>query len=541
MTLLELPCTEKKLQLEKSNEELAFRIIQELYAIGVKEWVLCAGKRNAPLFALLTNQPLIKVSYWFDERSAAFFALGRARASEAPIALLTTSGTAAAEPLPAVMEAYYSGVPLVVVTGDRPRRFAHTGAPQCVEQVGIFGLYAPEALDLAVNEPFHVKGWQQRTPMHLNVRFEEPKATSEEQRSQYLIKQTAISTPLADEPYEMETVETFLSKTKRPLVIVSTLPPRARQAVKHFLLQLNAPVYFEGISGLREDPELDALAIRQADRLLKTSTECGYAVDSVIRIGGVPTLRLWRDLEEMQSHLPILSIAETPFPGVTNSPCLQVWLDRFFYNVSCDPIAKSTWASWKDADQCWFQKLQHLFEQEPLAEASMFYQLSKQIPTDALVYLGNSLPIREWDLAATIQPRVGLTCANRGVNGIDGQVSTFLGLAQPNQSNWGIFGDLTFLYDLSAPAQLVQFPQLAPNFVVVNNGGGKFFARFFSQPEFQCSHNHSMRPMAEMWQLEYTAWKKVPEHFNSAPTGQLIEMLPNPEASERFWCLFKNL
>jgi 2-succinyl-5-enolpyruvyl-6-hydroxy-3-cyclohexene-1-carboxylate synthase len=142
-----------------TNIALARRIISRLRGEGVEDFCVCGGSRNAPLLAVVGD------AYTFvDERSAAFFALGRAKRDGRPVAVITTSGTAAAELLPATVEAYYSGVPLVLVTADRPARFRGTAAPQAIEQAGLFGVYAVTDIDR----------WDKRTPLHINVEFDEP-------------------------------------------------------------------------------------------------------------------------------------------------------------------------------------------------------------------------------------------------------------------------------------------------------------------------------------------------------------------------------
>ena len=142
-----------------SNIALAREILERVRGLGVVDFCVCGGSRNAPLIAAL------KTGYTFvDERSAAFFALGRAKRDARRVAVITTSGTAAAELLPAAVEAYYSGVPLILITADRPARFRGTGAPQSIEQLGIFGVYAASDIDR----------WNRRTPLHINVEFDEP-------------------------------------------------------------------------------------------------------------------------------------------------------------------------------------------------------------------------------------------------------------------------------------------------------------------------------------------------------------------------------
>ena len=157
------------------NQELAANLIQEMVRCGVRSVCFCPGARNSPLLSPLKQHDRIKLFNFFDERSAAFFALGKSRISESPVAVITTSGTAAGELLPASMEGYYSGDPLLLVTADRPRRSRGSGAPQAAEQVGLFGVYAPWNQDLAFGEICQLSEWNQKAPAHLNVCFEEPK------------------------------------------------------------------------------------------------------------------------------------------------------------------------------------------------------------------------------------------------------------------------------------------------------------------------------------------------------------------------------
>lgn len=153
-----------------TNDELAAKTIAMLEAAGVREWCFAAGMRNAPFVKIFDRRS--DVGLWPEERSMAFFALGRAR-RVGPVAVVTTSGTAAAELLPAAMEGYYSGVPLVLVTADRPERMRMTGAPQTCVQPGLFGLYAPTVADLSVAAP-DVAIVIPAHPIHLNIQFEEP-------------------------------------------------------------------------------------------------------------------------------------------------------------------------------------------------------------------------------------------------------------------------------------------------------------------------------------------------------------------------------
>ena len=144
-----------------SNVASARAVIERVQSLGVRDFVVCGGSRNAPLVAALGAA---KAFTFVDERAAAYFALGRAKRDNAPVAVITTSGTAVAELLPATIEAFYSAVPLILITADRPARFRGTGAPQTIDQIGIFGSYA--ASDIAA--------WNRTTPLHINIEFDEP-------------------------------------------------------------------------------------------------------------------------------------------------------------------------------------------------------------------------------------------------------------------------------------------------------------------------------------------------------------------------------
>lgn len=155
------------------NLDSARRLIDDVRRLGTRDFCVCAGSRNSPLLAVLGPPAIpseiegsrdVRLYSFVDERSAAFFAIGRSKLHGAPVAVVTTSGTAAAELLPAAIEAYYSGLPLILITADRPARFRGTGAPQSIEQVGLFGVYAETALE----------SWSGSKPLHLNIEFDEP-------------------------------------------------------------------------------------------------------------------------------------------------------------------------------------------------------------------------------------------------------------------------------------------------------------------------------------------------------------------------------
>ena len=251
----------------------------------------------------------------------------------------------------------------------------------------------------------------------------------------------------------------------RPLVILGGLHESRRTTVRDFAKKLNAPIYAEPLSGLRED--LAHLSITAGERMIG----CGN-FDSVIRIGNVPTLRFWRDLDESRRDLPLISFSALPFTGCSRGEVFPL------ESLPSDITPRERDEAFFTADHERAAAIAQLLDDEPYSELAMFRSLSQSIPPNARVYLGNSLPIREWDLAAIREPRGFEIAANRGANGIDGQLSTFFGQCDPGRSNVCVVGDLTAIYDSNAPWIVQQLDAgIDWRIVIINNGGGRIFSR----------------------------------------------------------------
>lgn len=527
MTLVEQTQT-----LTSLNEKIVLQVLQEFLRVGVKEICVCPGKRNAPFITALDKLNEFRQYFWPEERSAAFFALGRSKLTNRPVVVVTTSGTAAGELLPAAMEAYYTGIPLILLTADRPKNFRGSGAPQAAEQVGLYGQYAVFSQDIAEENECCLREWKQNGAAHLNVCLDEPLTQKFEQAQLDIQECYSIQNPLLFEKSQ-QGLDQFVKTSRYPFVIVGSIPKIAKDAIVKFLQNYQAPVYLEAISGLREDPRLKDLRIIRTDNILKAAHEATYPIDGILRIGGVPTFRLWRDLEDLQGKIQVCSISDLPFSGLYWGTIYQTELHSFFLNYRLhSSIDKSQ--LWLKADSHYSQKLLNLFEEEPLSEAALVHQLSKKIPSQSLVYLGNSLPIREWDAYATEECEHLNVFASRGLSGIDGQISTFFGMCAKNMQNWGLIGDLTAIYDLAGPWILDQMQDIDLNLVIVNNGGGKIFARMFPLKQIQNPHQIRFKSLAELWNMRYECYSKLPE---TIPYGghRLIEIIPNEESTIRFW------
>lgn len=507
-----------------SNIGLASSVLKACWTAGVREIVICSGARNAPLVRAVAAQSAFRIHPFFEERSAGFFALGRILASGRPVAVMTTSGTAAAELLPAMIEADYQGLPLMAVTADRPRHYRGSGAPQTINQIGLYSHSVEKSWDFEgeLTAPFE---WSRRRPVHVNVCFSEPLIDAE-------IMPLHLS-PLVDEgDAALDFTALTLKKTlkcdlRKPLIVVGGLPRSPREAIAKLLRGWQRPVYLESPSGLRGHKELASLEILGAEKSL---AKLDY--DGVIRIGSVPTLRLWRDLEN--SYLPVLHFSHLPFSGLPREP--QVHSLEKLFELACDFVP------WKEvtSDREISDARHVLLKEFSLSEPAWVEWLSREVPPGARVFLGNSLPIREWDFCG-VRNSSHEIYANRGVNGIEGLISTFMGLAEAEKSNWCVIGDLSALYDLSGlwPNRELKMRDL--NLVIVNNGGGRIFHRMFRNPLFENPHNLNFKAWAEMWGLEYVRLDSTKISLKPSRGPRVVEIIPDNEQTESFWNTWEKL
>ncbi len=513
-----------------TNIAVAVRVINELLKAGVEEFCLCAGARNSPFVHVLDKNPHIKVFHFFDERSAAFFALGRIGSTRKPVAVITTSGTAAAEMLPAAVEGTYSSLPLIMVTADRPKKYRGSGAPQSIEQIGLFSYYIEVCFDIdAENTHLSLKGLSWRKPVHINVCFSEPLLDAEVPNLPIPEKVPRTKFPESFPMDMKDEIERFVENHK-PLVILSTLPEKVRPAVLQFLAKLKAPVYAEGISNLRGTADLMGFTIQSGEKIIPKLFDMN-ACDSIIRIGGVPTVRFWRDLEDVRKDLPVLSLGYNHFTGLSRPLLHYLDLDDLG-RIDIDQTRQLDEEFWV-LDRKWNEKRIELFNKYPSSEPALMYHLSKHLKGTS-VYLGNSLPVREWDLAADYACPPARVVANRGANGIDGQISTFIGWAKPETDNWCIIGDLTALYDMSALWAAVQVPESKMKIVIINNKGGMIFKRMFGKDIYLNRHGIEFASFANLWKWDYSLWNKIPDNFNLG-SRHVIEIQPDEIQTQEFW------
>ena len=516
-------------------------VVGACIAAGIQEYVVCAGARNLELVVALTDYAesedagAVRVFSHFDERAAGFFALGRSMDSGVPCAVVTTSGTAVAELLPAVVEAHYQQRPLIVISADRPVRFRGSGAPQAIEHVGIFSDYVQGCEDIEWSDTLEIfEGWGGELPWHLNLCLEEKENADQ-------LSKVRLAEPHRDfENIDVRPVLECIQNAWRGMVVLlGGLEPEDREEVWHFLRDLGAPVLADSTSGLRET--LGKLTLMDGDRLLRE-----VAPAYVLRIGEVPVGRYWRDLEN-SPEVKVVSISRTGYSGLAReSVVVKGDISRSMKALGeVSPVGDSM-DHLKLANKR-RGKITDLLDSFPESEPGMINTLSVMATMGRSLYLGNSLPIREWNDFAQRDVPYEIVRANRGANGIDGQIATWLGATADEEDAWGVFGDLTALYDLAAPSLLGQVQGKGRMLVVINNGGGKIFERLPMVQNLGVEitdivsneHQHGFQAWAQMWGMDYVRVEGI-EDFDFEPGEKtvVIEVVPSAQQTERFWAKF---
>lgn len=498
-----------------TQAQLIHQTLHTLAYLGVREVCVAAGARNAPLISALLASSGLKIWNFFEERSAAFFALGRIMADRLPVAVVTTSGTAAAELLPATIEAHYQNLPLVLLTADRPKSHRGSGAPQSIEQAGLFGVYATQVGDWDATDESH-EGHCAEGPLHLNVCLDEPLDTNV----------SGIDFSTAKPPKHAQ--ETHPCALQCDLVLAAGLHPADAATAAPFLARLGAPIIAEATSNLHGFAELQPLLIPGGERALQSARPA-----HVLRLGAVPSWRWWRDLEAM-TKVKVTHLTRTGFSGLARKENVETLT---WENIHCTEFTQH-------APPCGILRFEPEVDKFPLSEPAWVRKIVEAIPAGSRVFLGNSLPIREFNLALqTAKPGVEFY-ANRGANGIDGLVSTFLGTSAVHKGEcWLILGDLSALYDLAAPWIIAQLEHPRLRIVVLNNGGGKIFSRVASlrslpdaaRNVIENRHTLSFEPWAQLWGMEYLQTEDANDLNDLLAVPMVIEIRPDAMQTEAFW------
>ena len=496
------------------NEYIA-ALVDEFYQLGVRHAVFSPGSRSTTMAMLFKEHEGFETYMNIDERSAGFMALGIAKAHKEPTVLVCTSGSAVAHYLPAILEAQYSGIPLIVLSADRPHTLLHVGAPQTVDQHKIFGTAVNYFEELAVPQESHYYTYPRQVarkaymkamdtkkgPVHINVPLFEPLVPElsrnhfEAGRSSFKVVKPNYSSvfgcdnrnnlthinnviDVAHNNDSTKEINDLLERYERILILAGPqIDVDEADMIRSFGEALQAPIFADPLSNVR-GCDTSKVVISTYDALL-----AGQALwnelkpDCVIQFGQIVVskrvqqmLASWTDVEYIEVNPTMDSMNPT---GKTTMH-VQASIDVFtnLYGVKNDSPAYL--GKWQHLETAGKQKLGTAIEEPSCFEGRTIRELQQHISDNAQVLIANSMTIRDFDYFWFSGESKAVLYGNRGVNGIDGTISTALGLAVNGRPTYLVTGDLSLFHDLNGLA-VAKTHNLNLTIILHNNDGGGIF------------------------------------------------------------------
>ncbi|PQL23009.1 2-succinyl-5-enolpyruvyl-6-hydroxy-3-cyclohexene-1-carboxylic-acid synthase [Veillonella sp. T14073-2] len=496
------------------NEYIA-ALVDEFYQLGVRHAVFSPGSRSTTMAMLFKEHEGFETYMNIDERSASFMALGIAKARKEPTVLVCTSGSAVAHYLPAILEAQYSGVPLIVLSADRPHTLLHVGAPQTVDQHKIFGTAVNYFEELAVPQESHYYTYPRQVarksymkamdtkkgPVHINVPLFEPLVPElsrnhfEAGRSSFKVVKPNYSSVFGCDNRNNLThvnnaidithgndgtkeINDLLERYERILILAGPqIDIDEANTIRFFGEALQAPILADPLSNVR-GCGTSKVVISTYDALL-----AGQALwnelkpDCVIQFGQIVVskrvqqmIASWTDVEYVEVNPTMDSMNPTGKTTIHMQASIDVFTHLHGKNNSSDTYLNI----WRCLDQVGKKQLSLAIDEPHCFEGRTIRELQKQIPEDGQIFVANSMTIRDFDYFWFSGESKATLYGNRGVNGIDGTISTALGLAANGRPTYLVTGDLSLFHDLNGLA-VAKTHNLNLTIILHNNDGGGIF------------------------------------------------------------------
>ncbi len=553
---------------ENRNYATAGALAAGLAAAGLRDVVMCPGSRSGPLAVSFARCAGIKAWVHLDERSAGFFALGIAKGSRRPVAVMTTSGTASANLLPAVVEARLTGIPLIVITADRPPELVDWGANQTIEQTGIYGAHVKWAAEMPVPDAnvrlveyasaigrraYSTAAGYPSGPVHLNVPFREPLAPVEVPGEEMEVSGgggilgggRAGAAPDGREAGR-EVGERVRGVERGLIVCGPQSNPKLAGAVSGAARSLGYPILADPLSQVRYGPHdlsnvIDSYDLILRDRDIWERLE----PEVVLRFGAWPTSKsLETFLSQCRDARHVL-VAETGWldPHHLASDVVQVDPVTFCSGLASGS-GRADGGAWLDQWLGFNRSVRegiagHLSGMKELFEGKVFSEIGKHMPEPAILFAGNSMPVRDMDTFMAASDLNIWVMGNRGASGIDGVVSTALGAGGgAGVPVIAVVGDLSFFHDMTG-LLMARNSEINATIVVVNNDGGGIFS-FLPQAEhpehfeqvYGTPHGLAFGSVAELYGLGYTrvgTWEEFGEAVvrGTGDTGTSVIEVPS--------------
>ena len=496
------------------NEYIA-ALVDEFYQLGVRHAVFSPGSRSTTMAMLFKEHEGFETYMNIDERSASFMALGIAKAHKEPTVLVCTSGSAVAHYLPAVLEAQYSGVPLIVLSADRPHTLLHVGAPQTVDQHKIFGTAVNYFEELAVPQESHYYTYPRQVarkaymkamdtkkgPVHINVPLFEPLVPElsrnhfEAGRSSFKVVKPNYSSVFGCDNRNNLThinnaidiahgndgtneINDLLERYERILILAGPqIDVDEADMIRSFGEALQAPILADPLSNVR-GCDTSNVVISTYDALLaRQSLWHELKPDCVIQFGQIVVskrvqqmIASWTDVEYIEVNPTMDSMNPTGKTTMHVQASIDVFTHLYGKNNNSDTYLNI----WRRLDQAGKKQLSLAIDEPHCFEGRTIRELQKQIPEDGQIFVANSMTIRDFDYFWFSGESKAVLYGNRGVNGIDGTISTALGLAANGRPTYLVTGDLSLFHDLNGLA-VAKTHNLNLTIILHNNDGGGIF------------------------------------------------------------------
>jgi 2-succinyl-5-enolpyruvyl-6-hydroxy-3-cyclohexene-1-carboxylate synthase len=551
-------------------------VAQEVSRGGVQHVCIAPGSRSTPLVLALHEQPGLRLSTHLDERGAAFFALGVAKATQRPVALVATSGTAVANFLPAVIEASHARVPLLVLTADRPPELHDVGANQSIDQRALFGPHPRFVADAGAPEPTpsrvrHVRALVGRAlafargppagPVHLNFPFREPlepspvpgdvptdwakgDAEAEHGRAHGHPFVAVAATVRVPDAAALAALQEAVARRPRGLIVAG---PRDAQddlaaAIAELSRRTGFPVLADALSGLRFGAPDGAPVLSGHDAFLThAATRDSLRPDVILRFGAAPTSKALLTFlrERREAHHVVIDESgrlgeETSHAHLTLAADPVATVRALLDALPADVRRDESWtARWQRLESTTWRVLEPELALRGF-EGAALARLAVILPAHATLFVSNSLPVRDLERFARGGAKSLRVLANRGASGIDGIVSTALGVAHGlgRRATLAI-GDLAFLHDVNGFVAARRLG-IALDVLLVNNDGGgifEFLPVSAQEPPFTelfvTPHGLDVAPLAQAFGL---AHRRIPVAeaprlaFDATERGALLEV-----------------
>lgn len=496
------------------NEYIA-ALVDEFYQLGVRHAVFSPGSRSTTMAMLFKEHEGFETYMNIDERSASFMALGIAKAHKEPTVLVCTSGSAVAHYLPAILEAQYTGIPLVVLSADRPHTLLHVGAPQTVDQHKIFGTAVNYFEELAVPQESHYYTYPRQVarkaymkamdtkkgPVHINVPLFEPLVPElsrnhfEAGRSSFKVVKPNYSSVFGCDNRNNLThinnaidiahgndgtneINDLLKRYERILILAGPqIDIDEAETIRSFGEALQAPILADPLSNVR-GCSTSKVVISTYDALL-----AGQALwhelkpDCVIQFGQIVVskrvqqmIASWTDVEYIEVNPTMDSMNPTGKTTIHMQASIDVFTHLYGKNNNSDTYLNI----WRRLEQAGKKQLSLAIDEPHCFEGRTIRELQKKIPEDGQIFVANSMTIRDFDYFWFSGESKAVLYGNRGVNGIDGTISTALGLATNGKPTYLVTGDLSLFHDLNGLA-VAKTHNLNLTIILHNNDGGGIF------------------------------------------------------------------